>query len=214
VTRLGPAGLVAAYRFNEGAGTTTADAIDGEIATLAGGVTRVNGFTGGGLAFDGATDRGRFASDLNQWLGTTASLAFRIRTTQTGNDSVALAPGLLGSSSSGDANDAYWGWLDGSGRIGVQTGDAAGATSADPINDNLWHHIVLTRDAATGVVEVYADGSPSGSATGDTGAKTAPLAMLGRIAHPGGSPAFFGGVLDDLAVFDRVLTADEVLSLS
>ena len=214
VTRFAPAGLVAAYRFNEGSGTTTADAIGGAgPGTLRGGVTRVNGFTGRGLAFDGSTGRVLFGSDLNQWLGTTGSLSFRIRTTQTGNDSVALAPGLLGSSA-GDANDSYWGWLDGSGRIGVQAGDATGATSADPINDSLWHHVVLTRDSAAGAVEVYVDGNPSGSATGETGTKTAALVALGRIAHPGGSPAYFTGVLDDLAVFDRVLTADEVRSLA
>jgi hypothetical protein len=213
IARLGPVGLVALYRLDAGSGTSTANVAGGAPAKLLGGVTWTTGPTSAGLAFDGSTGRVLLASSLSQWLGTSGSLSFRIKTTQTGNNSVPLAPGVLGASAT-DANDSYWGWLDGSGRIGVQAGDTPGAKSANPINDGLWHHIVLTRNAATGAVEVYVDGSLSGSATGEMGTKSATLMTLGRMTHPGATNAFFAGALDEVVVFNRVLTAAEVQSLS
>jgi hypothetical protein len=140
-------------------------------------------------------------------------VAFWLKTTQTGNDTMWLAPGVLGAESAGDGNDVFWGWLDAAGRIGVQAGDVAGAKSATPVNDGQWHHIALTRDAATGAAQVYVDGVLSGAATTDTGVKTTPFRSVGRIDDTAGTPAYLNGTLDDLVLFDRVLTAAEVRAL-
>jgi MSHA biogenesis protein MshQ len=116
--------------------------------------------------------------------------------------------------SAGDGNDIFWGWLDATGRIGIQAGNTAGAKSANPINDGQWRHVALTRDAATGRVEVYVDGQPSGSATSDVGVKTTAFRTVGRIDDTGGTPTYFQGAVDDLLIFNRVLTADEVRALA
>ena len=52
-----PSGLAGAWGFNEGSGTTTADASgNGNTATLVNGPTWVAGKYGNGLSFDGAND--------------------------------------------------------------------------------------------------------------------------------------------------------------
>jgi MSHA biogenesis protein MshQ len=57
------------------------------------------------------------------------------------------------------------------------------------------------------------DGVLSGSATSETGVKTTPFRSIGRIDDTGGAPTYFNGTLDDLYVFNRVLTGDEIRSL-
>ncbi len=34
-----------------------------------------------------------------------------------------------------------------------------------PVNDGQWHNIVMTRDAGTGIVQLYVDGVFNGSAS-------------------------------------------------
>ena len=194
-----PAGLVGEYRFNEGSGTTTADgSASANNGTLVGGATFAAGHTGSGLSFNGSTGRVELASDLSPTLGGTGTVAFWIMTTQIGNNTMWQAPGVLGVESAGDGNDVFWGWLDATGRIGVQAGNTAGAKSANPINDGQWHHVALTRDATTGAVQVYVDGALSGSATSETGVKTTAFRSIGRIDDTGGTPTYFLGALDDL----------------
>jgi hypothetical protein len=208
-----PAGLAGAYRFDEGSGTATADSsASANNGTLVG-ATWTTGRTGSGLSFNGTSNRVDLASDLSAVLGGSGTVAFWINTTQTGNNTMWMAPGVLGVEAAGDGNDVFWGWLDATGRIGVQAGNTAGAKSANPINDGQWHHVALTRDATTGAVEVYVDGQLSGSATSDTGVKTTPFGSVGRIDDTGGTPAYLAGALDDLYLFSRVLTGDEIRSL-
>jgi MSHA biogenesis protein MshQ len=208
-----PPGLIGGYRFDEGSGTATADISDSDNDGTLVGATWTTGHTGAGLSFNGTSARVDLANDLSPVLGATGTVAFWIRTTQTGNNTMWQAPGVLGVESAGDGNDIFWGWLDATGRIGVMAGNAAGAKSANPINDGAWHHVALTRNATTGAVQVYVDGVLSGSATSETGVKTTPFASVGRIDDTGGTPTHLNGTLDDLYVFNRVLTASEIASL-
>lgn len=96
----------------------------------------------------------------------------------------------------------------------MQAGDTAGAKSAAQVNDGQWHHVALTRDQATGRVEVYVDGTPSGSATSVIGVKTSPFRSIGRTDDTGGTPTGFVGAVGDFLVFNRVLTADVIRGLA
>ena len=208
-----PAGLVGEYRFSEGSGTTTADgSASANNGTLIG-ASFGAGRTGSGAAFNGSTSRVELASSLSPTLGASGTVAFWIMTTQVGINSMWQAPGVLGVESAGDGNDVFWGWLDATGRIGIQAGNTAGAKGASAINDGVWHHVALTRNAATGAVQVYVDGTLSGSATSETGVKTTAFRSIGQIDDTGGTPTSFQGVLDDLLIFNRVLTATEIQAL-
>ena len=209
-----PAGLVGEFRFNEGSGTTTADGSpSSNNATLIGGATFAAGHSGSGVSFDGLTGRAELSSDISPTLGGFGTVAFWMMSTQTGNNTMWQAPGILGVESAGDGNDVFWGWLDATGRIGIQAGNTAGAKSANPINDGQWHHVALTRDAATGAVQVYVDGALSGSATSEAGVKTTAFSNIGRIDDTGGTPTHLVGALDDVLIFNRVLNVDEIHSL-
>jgi hypothetical protein len=211
-----PTGIVGVYAFNEGSGTTAADAsASNNAGSLNAGVTWTASRTGAGaaLSFNGSSGFVNLARNANQWLGGTGSAAFWLRTTQVGNNSAWRAPGVLGVESAGNSNDVFWGWLDASGRIGIQAGDTPGAKSASPINDGQWHHVALTRNAATGAVQVYVDGKLSGSATSAAGVKTTPFRSIGRIEDTAGTPAYLAGSLDDLRLYNRVLTAAEIQGL-
>ncbi|MBX3665094.1 MAG: hypothetical protein KF834_05370 [Burkholderiales bacterium] len=159
--------------------------------------------------FDGSNDYVT-VPNLQTILGGTASLAFWIRTTQGGNNTAWEAPGVTGVEESGGGNDVFWGFLRGNGRIAIQKGNGAYAESAAAVNNGNWQHVVLTRNATSGVVQVYLNGSLSGSATSETGTVTTAFSSIGRIEDTGGTPMYFNGQIDEMRVYDRVLTAAEV----
>jgi MSHA biogenesis protein MshQ len=161
--------------------------------------------------FDGASSYVDFNPvSLGQWLGRTGSLEFWMQTTQVGNNSMWQAPGISGIEQGGGGNDIFYGWIDGGSRIGVQAGNGSAAKSANPINDGRWHHVALTRNETTGLVQTFVDGSPSGSANSETGAKTLPFYSIGRIEDTGSQIDHYNGLLDEVALYGTELTATQV----
>ncbi|RQO51223.1 hypothetical protein DBV14_17330 [Variovorax sp. KBW07] len=144
-------------------------------------------------------------------LGSTATLSFYMKTTQAGGANSWTAPGIFGRDQSGGTDDVFWGWLDSSGRIKLSVGNDAGTTSTAVVNDNQWHHVVLTRDAASGAQAVFVDGAKTTS-TGSTGNKglSNKFQVLGQIQ---GNTALFKGLLADVRVYGRVLGDTEVNTL-
>jgi hypothetical protein len=160
------------------------------------------------LTFDGNNDVIDVRS-LTPVLGGTATVAFWMRTGTNGNDNPRAARGIIGGNGAADANDMFWGFIDGGGLIGVAAGAGAAGKSAARVTDNNWHHVALTRDATTGRVEAYVNGTLSRSATSDTGAKTANITNIGKVT--GGE--FYDGDLDEVRIWNRVLSADEVAAV-
>ncbi|QNK70743.1 Ig-like domain-containing protein [Variovorax sp. PAMC26660] len=144
-------------------------------------------------------------------LGGTASLSFYMKTTQTGSANSWTAPGIFGRDQSGGADDVFWGWLDSSGFIKLSVGNDAGTRSSVAVNNDQWHHVVMTRDAASGAQAVYVDGAKAAS-TGTTGNKglSNKFQLLGQIQ---GNAALFNGRLAEVRVYNRVLTDGEVATL-
>lgn len=191
---------------------------NGINGTPAGGVfwNATGGIDGwGAFEFDGFDDFIAMPTNLTQWLNGTASLSVWLKTTQVGNDSVFIAPGITGVEQLGGANDVFWGWLSANGSLGIQAGDIAGAQTTNPINDGQWHHVVMTRNETSGVVQIYVDGRFNSSGTSETGRKNTSFASIGRIEDVGGfTPEEFRGTLDEFMVFpDRALSAEQVLAL-
>ena len=181
-------------------------------AILTSGATWTPGQSGSAVAFDGVDDYAATGIDLSKWLGGTSTLTTWVKTTAIGNATYYSAPGITGVEQSGGTNDIFWGWIDDTGHIGVQAGNSTGARSANAINDGQWHFIALTRDATSGTVQVYVDGALSGTAASAKGLKTTPFSNLGRIGNTVGKPKYFNGALDDVRIYNRVLTAGEVTS--
>ena len=160
------------------------------------------------------------ASDLSPTLGTTSSLLFWINTKQTGNDTHWKAPAVTGVEESANSNDINWGYLDSKGHIGVAVGDSGSVLSATVVNDGLWHHVGLSRDATAGTVKVYVDGALSASGTLEKGNKTSAFRLLGALSvvmsdgvtFTGAN--YFNGQIDDLRVYNLVVDPAVVASLA
>lgn len=203
------------WKFDEAGGLIAADSSPtGNHGTLQGSTTWVSGKIGSALSFDGVTGFVQVGTDLSQWLGGTASLSAWIKTTQLGKADFFRAPGIAGVESSGNNNDIFWGWIDATGRIGLQAGNGDTARSTNPINDGQWHHIGLTRDATSGQVKVYVDGVLNATTLSETGSKTTQFRSLGRIENTGGAANYLQGQLDEVSIYNFVLSAADIQALA
>ena len=90
--------------------------------------------------------------------------------------------------------------------------------TANDYNDDQWHHVALVRSG--GALELFVDGDGKARAPArfSSGAITTNLRALGaelrwlQLGHKGlaGVSTFLDGSVDDLCLFDRALTVDEI----
>ena len=89
--------------------------------------------------------------------------------------------------------------------------------SKTPVTDGKWHHIAATYDGKTS--RIYIDGKLNSEKISDT---KIPLQhndvdiRIGQLAFPEPSPhehAFFDGLIDEVRVYNRVLSAQEIQQL-
>jgi VCBS repeat-containing protein len=226
---------VARWTFDESSGTTTNDAYNAQSGTLSDSVTTPttvlptwttghNGTSGTALHFDGNGSYVALSATTTAPLMGTSSLTFWIKTTQTGNYDGWDSPAVIASEQAGGTNDIQWGVLNASGKIGFDVGNAAGIYSTTSVNDNTWHQVAITRDAATSLVSIYVDGvlEATGSPT-DAGF----TATLNKLTGFGANNAFSNDAsstdatdyrflnadLDDVRIYNHVLTADQVAAI-
>lgn len=177
------------------------------------GVINGNTFSEGGLSFTNASVP--LEDDVSGVLGGSASLSFYFKTSQIGANSAWSAPGLFGRDHSGGTEDVFWGWLDGSARLRLSAGNDGGIASPMAVNDNQWRHVVLTRHSGNGQLQMYINGQLVASGSARTGVLGGNwwnnFKTLGQIQ---GSSNRFTGKLDDVRVYNRVLSAAEVAELA
>lgn len=199
-----PAGLVAAYNFDEASGLTAADRSgNGNTGTIAG-ATRVAGHTGGALSFDGVNDwmtvndapslAVTSAMTLEAWVFPTTPADWRTVILKEGVSGLTYA--LYGSNDAGRP----------AGYVRISSDIAANGTAALPIN--TWSHLALTFDGAA--VRLYVNGTLSSTATvaGTIESSALPLRVGGNSVWG----EFFGGRIDDVRIYNRALGAAEVLA--
>ncbi|GAB3681922.1 hypothetical protein GCM10028857_06920 [Salinarchaeum chitinilyticum] len=202
---------IAYWPLDEDSGSTVTDVVGENDGTVEGAAIGQPG-TLGTSAYEFDADNGEYvggATDLAALRGT-ATLSVWVNTEQAGSDTMYQAPGITGVESAGNGDDVFWGWIDADGQIGIQAGDQPAAKSSTQIDDGTWHHVVLTREQSSGEVQVYVDGVLEDTATSRAGEIGTTFASIGRIENSGTS---FDGRLEDLVVYDRVVTDDEVTSL-
>ncbi|TMA28129.1 MAG: LamG domain-containing protein, partial [Deltaproteobacteria bacterium] len=199
----GPSGLVAAYGFEEGSGTSVTDASGNNNNGTLSNVTRTStGRYGGGLVFNG-TDALVTIPDANSLdLTTGMTLEAWVFPTSLGGWRDIVYKGV---------NDLYY--LSGSSTTG--NGPGVGGTFApsnlfgpNALPLNTWTHLAATYDGA--MLRLFVDGSQVASLaqTGPIQTSTGPLTL-------GGDPLYgqyFAGTLDDVRVYNRALSAAEIQS--
>ena len=76
------------------------------------------------------------------------------------------------------------------------------------------YHVAMTFDSGTGTIKLYLDGVLDGTQTdptvGDIDSNVAPILIGSRV---GGTERYFDGLIDDVRIYNRVLTESEIRSV-
>lgn len=161
---------------------------------------------GNGLNLNGNFDGFDVGSNLASVIGYSSTMSLWMKSTQVGNNTNWLAPGITGVEQAGGTNDIFFGWMDAGGKIAITAGDAAAAKSNFVVNDNNWRHVSMSRDHLSGTSKFYVNGVFNASANTGVGAKTTPFQKIGIIGDTGGSPTEFDGFVDEIRLYNSVQT--------
>ncbi|WP_328409050.1 exo-alpha-sialidase [Streptomyces violaceus] len=194
---------------------TTRDAASaGTPAAVLGGAGRTTGVRGGALSFDGTDDAVRLPYRSRLPLGEgdfTASLFFRY--TATTGEQPFLWMGGIGSTQpqiwlrGEPASDRVRGLI--TTRSGATTVRSASVWTAGAHNDGRWHHMALRRGG--GKLTLFLDGKPL--TTTDVPGSVSRNSPFGvHVGQRMDSRAFLSGAIDDVRVWNRALSDEELAS--
>ncbi|HET6379494.1 MAG TPA: LamG-like jellyroll fold domain-containing protein [candidate division Zixibacteria bacterium] len=205
-----PGGLVAAYAFEEGSGTTVLDVSgNGSHGSISGATRTTNGRFGRALAFDGINDWLTVpdAPGLDLSNGMTLAAWVNATTRPTGWRTVVAKEGsgtvvafFLHASSSPNKQPAA------GLTIGGVEQQLRGGTR---LPANTWTHLAMTYDGAT--LRLYVNGTQVASRplTGAAVATNGPLRIGGNSIWG----EFFRGLIDEVRVYNRALGQSEIQDL-
>ena len=81
------------------------------------------------------------------------------------------------------------------------------------VNDGQWKHVVVTRSKTSGEVKIYVNGGLDKTGAGSTTTLTSnPVISIG--AYPGTPAASYVGSLDEIQIYNKVLSQSEVTGLT
>ncbi|HWM10432.1 MAG TPA: LamG-like jellyroll fold domain-containing protein, partial [Solirubrobacteraceae bacterium] len=195
-------GLVASFGFDEPSGATATDTLSDHDGTIAGAARVAGGRYGAALSFDGVDDwvSVPHAAALNLSAGMT--LEAWVRPTALGSwrsvvmkEQASALPYAL-HASTGEGVPA----------ASVFTSSALTATGPPPLGLATWTHLAMTWDGS--VLRLYVDGA-------EVATQPAPGALLtstGQLRIGGNSlrGEFFSGLIDEVRVYDRALSATRI----
>jgi len=189
--------LVGWWRFDEGSGTVAHDTSgNGNDGTFNGDPQWVSGFIGGALEFDGVDDYIAIG-DLD--LTESFTLIFWMRPSS-----------LPGEWHSVVMKEYDYGFeFDGTnllGRVGNGAGGWGATVSTTISTPAIWYHVAVTWNGSD--LEMFIDASSVGQNTGTHVSNDNPL-LFGSWNT---SSEFFNGIIDDVRIYDHVLSGIEVLS--
>ncbi|HEU4906005.1 MAG TPA: LamG-like jellyroll fold domain-containing protein, partial [Solirubrobacterales bacterium] len=200
------AGVVAAYSFDEGSGTTAHDlAGNPNHGTIEGATWTEAGKYGAALSFDGADDLITIpdADELDLTEGFT--LEAWVRPDTLGAWTPVLAKDDVGPLTTGYLLFAD-AWERPRGFIG-DNGGAANAAGTSPLpTEETWSHLAFTHDGVN--LRLYVDGQLEG--TTPTSLSAAATASDLKIAHSSTFSTYFDGLIDEVRIFDRALDQGEI----
>ena len=206
------AGLVAAYSFDEGTGTTANDSSgQTNTAILNNGVAWVSGKNGKAASFDGVNDYITIPNSASTNISgnaITLSMWINPQPLASGNSVVI---GKLWNTTQSSPFYQYGLELGGGNRTDFYVGTASGprvALAGTTLPFNQWSYLAITFDGAQ--VRTYVNGTLV-----NTQALSATITARGNPMNIGADAStaqFYKGMLDDLRIYNRVLTQAQVQS--
>ena len=197
-------GLVASYSFNEGSGTTVADASgNGNNGTISSATWSTAGKYGNALAFNGTSARITINDSTSLHLTTTMTLEAWVNPSTV---NAAWRDVIY------KGNDNYY--LEGtSDRVFPAVGGTFGAANANVFGTtslavNTWTHLAATYDGAT--LRLYVNGTQvsSSARTGNLATSTNPLQIGGDSLYGQN----FSGMIDEVRIYNVALTQAQIQS--
>lgn len=184
-------GLVSHWRLDEGAGTTAADSSGGGFPGTVSGATWTTGRLGGALSFDGGINRVTVGAPDVPYPWTCAMWVYRF-------DSPMLDSRVTDGTTSLRVEQ-----YNNTNQAGITQGGVADYVLSYTVPTGAWTH--LTWVSTGGGTSLYANGSPVATLPG--------LALpLGRAAIGSSGGNTFLGTIDDVRVYNRLLTPTEILA--
>ncbi|MFW2403867.1 MAG: DNRLRE domain-containing protein [Gammaproteobacteria bacterium] len=206
----GTSGPLAHWKLDETTGLNAVDSIGGHNGTLTNGPSWTSGQLDGGLSFDGSNDYINVPHDDTLLL--TQGMTFTAWSNTLDNGGGYQA--IISKDTPANGASNYWFgiendelvfgfWAEGSFRS-VKTATANLAS-------NTFYHLAASFDNATDEVRLYVDGTEvqTGSITFEPTTETADLMIGGSI-----DAEYWNGVLDDVRMYDRVLTLSDIAELA
>ncbi|MDG2122662.1 MAG: cadherin domain-containing protein, partial [Verrucomicrobiales bacterium] len=210
-----PVGLVANWTFDEGDGIFAGDTSgNGYFGTLIDGVPWTPGITGDAVNFSASSAYIDITEHLDHFRDLdrgTIACWFR---TNTGSERT-----IFSASDSGDSRKDLRLYIDDTflkfkvrGDVGTS---GSSINSGRAVNDNRWHHAAVTVDAARNAT-LYLDGTPiaTGVRPFFSGVFDLDSLRIGNVVHSNSAAFRYRGDVDDLRVYSRPLSPDEIALLA
>ena len=203
--------VVSWWSFNEGSGNTVGDTWGGNTGTI-NGASWIKGVAGDALIFDGSNDYVQVPNNPSLNFSATESFTIEIWIKTSKGDTTQR---IVSKFSLGDGY-LFWvyyygpspGWCN---RVkflvktGGSYGDALGTTV---VTDGRWHHVVGVRDTTTHLVRLYVDGEEDARSYDSSSSLETPAPFYIGNLLPDNQP--FHGIIDEVRVYNRALTALEI----
>ncbi len=201
-------GLVAAYNFNEGSGTTVADISGNNLTGTIVGATWTTGRYGNGLSFDGATNYVDLGNPAALQLSGSMTLeAWIYATANPTND------GQIVSKSSGPGWQVKTTPDTGVQTFGVKAYGASGSAQRYSTSQrllNTWYHVAGVYDATAGTLSLYINGNlDNGTVVGLIPSSQLNQAVNVNIGRRTGG-YYFKGTIDEVRIYNRALSQTEI----
>ena len=207
-------GLAAAYAFNEGAGTSAADASGGGLTgTLTNGASWGTGRNVGAVLLDGVNDYVELGNPVSLQLTGSMTVSAWINSAAFPFDDAAI----VSKRASGEVGYQLDTTIDrGPRTIGFKLTNSAGSNmfryGATTLQANTWYHVTGVYNATTSELHVYLngqldDGTQVGTVTAAQRNSTANV-NIGR--RPISNSFNFNGRIDDVRIYSRALTPAEI----
>ncbi|MEF8856354.1 MAG: LamG-like jellyroll fold domain-containing protein [Haloplanus sp.] len=198
--------LEAYYPLDGNADDVSGNGYDG---TLNGGVSYTSGQVGQAASFDGSTTR-ITANHDDETLAARTDISVSMWVYPTAYDGSAYN-GIVGSHQN---SNPYHGWAiaeNKSGNLGLWSDSSGWSNTSQSLPLGEWTHIVVTRGVADANATVYVNGSEVTTAAWQLPSDNDRPLFIGDRADDEGPP--FNGLIDDVRIYSRVLSASEVQSL-
>lgn len=203
-------GLMAYWKLDD-SGSTAEDAHSTNDGTISAGVTTgETGVIGDAFKFNGTSSNVSFGTACRPTEGLSISLWFNIADITSGGDQWFVGNGVYSTNWCG-----YWVSINTTGninfRLGTNTATLLDKTYESGLDDGTWHHVACTWDGTNAYIYVDNVKSTATAYSSNIVYVSACHLRMGSNAYADGT--FYGGLLDEVAIFNRALTDAEVAVL-